>query len=70
MKALFLLITGLISVIFGFFGVGLWLYMLFLILNHIHATEMIWFVYWFYLPIMIVVNLAGQGFTKVAALKD
>lgn len=62
MKAL-KLINGLIAL---FVTLPIWYYLLYKVLEAVNASELMWFLYWIYVPIGIIIAIL----TKVAESSD
>jgi len=54
------IILGILSLLFGFFALGLGFYLTYLTLRHIAATELMWFVFWLYIPFTIILTIVGK----------
>ena len=48
------------AVITVFLTTPIWFYLLYQILSSIEASELAWFLYWVYLPFMLVAQLLSQ----------
>jgi hypothetical protein len=51
------LFVGLMAI---FILTPIWYYLLFKILQATNATDLMWFLYWVYVPVGIVVGIAGK----------
>lgn len=52
-------VTGLVSM---FIAMPIWFYLLYKILEAVQASELMWFLYWVYLPTIIFTNLVVKLF--------
>lgn len=50
-------ILGLLPI---FCTLPIWFYLFYKILEAINASELMWFLFWIYLPVTILVSIAGQ----------
>ncbi len=61
MKAL----VSVIALILFFVYIPLSAYQTFLLYQHVHATELMWFLYWVNLPIILISSVVGQAMKSV-----
>lgn len=43
-----------------FVGLPIWLYLLHEVLERVHASELMWFLYWVYIPVNILLVCIGS----------
>lgn len=48
------------AVVMWFITLPIWLYLLYQILIRVEATELMWFLYWVYVPFAIFVGIVGK----------
>ena len=53
-------ILTIISIIFGLVAISFSLYLEFLVLTHIHATDLMWFVFWINIPMLLIFQLVSK----------
>jgi hypothetical protein len=42
----------------------IWYYLLYKILQYVQATDLMWFLYWVYVPVTLVISVASEFITK------
>ena len=43
-----------------FVGLPIWFYLIYQILERVHASELMWFLFWVYLPVNIILVFIGK----------
>jgi hypothetical protein len=49
-----------VSIGVGLISLPLSIYMSWLLFNHVKATELMWFIWWINLPLLVVANVAAK----------
>jgi hypothetical protein len=50
-------IAGMVAL---FVTLPIWLYLLYKVLEYVHASELMWFLYWAYIPATILVQVTAK----------
>ena len=59
------LALGIISLIFGLLALPFGLYLTYLTLIRIEATELMWFIFWLYVPLIIIFQIVSKIFDSM-----
>lgn len=53
-----------VSIVTMFLVAPMWYYLLYKILQSVHATDVMWLIYWVYVPVGLVVGVADKAIRK------
>jgi len=57
MKNGFILFAGMLAT---FLGLPMWFYLLYKILEAVNASDLMWFIFWCYIPVTVIISIAGR----------
>jgi len=57
MKNGFIFLGGMLAALLG---LPMWFYLLYKILEAVNASDLMWFIYWCYIPVSIIISVIGR----------